>query len=491
MDRIPHERFAGQVPIPAAIYRPVRVFGSDISPRETFGIGYYSLGAILDQEADGLRREETTIIAAIETAGGKRTDEQAERLAAIDARWGDPANGKGLTAEMAAEKRRVDRERLAPAATERAEEQMLDAAAGLPEPPTPFADLGEFMTTVRTSTIRAKQGAKADDRLLSIQNWHQTLAATQGANETVGSDGGYFVQTDISNDLQRRVYETGLLSRRARRIPVGPNANGIKINVVDERSRATGSRWGGVQVYRASEGDAATKSKPKFRQFEMSLEKLIGLFYATDEILQDTTALTAVAGEAFIDEFAFRVDDEMVRGTGAGQMLGILGADALVTVNAEAGQVADTVILENIEGMWTRMSPRSLASAEWFINQGLWPQIFALARIIGTGGVPVYIPAGGLSAAPFGTILGRPVVPVEQASAPGDLGDITFVDWSEYGVIDKGGVKTASSIHVEFLTDQEVFRWTLRNNGRPRWQTSLEPYKGSGTVSPFVALQAR
>ncbi len=490
MRDIPFGLYAGHVPIPTAVYRPGNApFAPVAAP--ALGIAHLSPLAILEQERDDLLDEEAAIIRAIEAAGGKRTDEQAARLLAIDARIEGGDGKPGLKAEIAAEKRRRERARTEPAADERAAEIVAARIDAMPDPPTPFDSFGDFLAAVRVSAINAKRGVAADERLLAIQEWQRSFTAIQGANETVGSDGGFLVQTDIVNDLRQRVYDTGILARRCRRIPVGPNANGIKINVVDETSRATGSRWGGVRVYRVSEGDAATKSRPKFKRWEMELEKLIGLFYATDEILQDTTALTAVASDAFIEEFAFKVDDEAIRGTGAGEMLGILNAPALVTVSKEVGQPADTVLAENVENMWARMSPRSLAAAEWFINQSVWPQIFRLAHVIGTGGVPLYIPANGMSQAPFGTLLGRPVIPLEQASALGDLGDVIFADWSEYGVIDKGGVKTASSIHVEFLTDQEVFRWTLRNNGRPRWTSSITPFKGTDTISPFVALQAR
>lgn len=491
MRQIPFQRFAGPIPVPTAVYRPSNVMGF---PGQAFelGVAHYNHLAVLEQERTDLVARETALIAAIEAAGGKRTDEQIAALAAIDARFEGAEGSSGLLAEISAETRRRERERSSPAVEERAEEQTLERLQAVSEAPTPFADFGEFLASVRSSTLRNKKGQPADPRLVEIQEWNQQVqAATQGANELVGSDGGFLVQTDLTNDLLDRVYQTGILARKARRIPVGANANGIKINVVDETSRATGSRWGGVQVYRAAEGDAATKSKPKFKQLEMSLEKLIGLFYATDEILSDTTALTSVAGTAFVEEFGFRVDDEMVRGTGVGQMQGILIADCLVSVSKETGQAADTLLAENVEKMYARMPARSLASAEWDINQGLWPQIFQLHHVIGTSGVPMFIPAGGLPNAPFGSLLGRPIQPLEQASAPGDLGDILFADWSEYAVIDKGGIKTASSIHVEFLTDQEVFRWTLRNNGRPRWTSSLTPYKGSDVISPFVALQAR
>ena len=66
-----------------------------------------------------------------------------------------------------------------------------------------------------------------------------------------------------------------------------------------------------------------------------------------------------------------------------------------------------------------------------------------------------------------------------------------FLDPAEYLRLEKGGIARASSIHVEFLTDQEVFRWILRTNGAPGWSSAITPYKGSFTKSPFVALAAR
>ena len=110
---------------------------------------------------------------------------------------------------------------------------------------------------------------------------------------------------------------------------------------------------------------------------------------------------------------------------------------------------------------------------------------------IGTAGSPAYMPPGGLSGAPFGTIFGRPVIPVEQCNTVGSLGDIMFADWSEYILIDKGPLETASSIHVRFQYDESVFRFVYRVDGQPTWNNELTPYKGSNTLSPFVTLAAR
>ena len=103
----------------------------------------------------------------------------------------------------------------------------------------------------------------------------------------------------------------------------------------------------------------------------------------------------------------------------------------------------------------------------------------------------MYVPAGGLSEKPYCTLFGRPVIPLEQCSAAGDVGDIILADISQYLLIDKGGIKAASSVHVRFLYDENVFRFIYRVDGQPIWNKPLTPFKGSATVSPFVTLAKR
>ena len=64
-------------------------------------------------------------------------------------------------------------------------------------------------------------------------------------------------------------------------------------------------------------------------------------------------------------------------------------------------------------------------------------------------------------------------------------------DFSQYLLIDKGGINAASSIHVRFLYDESVFRFIYRVDGQPIWNKPITPYKGSNTLSPFVALAKR
>ena len=338
-----------------------------------------------------------------------------------------------------------------------------------------FASFGEqLMAAYRAAT----PGGKVDERL--------TTRAASGLNESTPSDGGFLVQQDFVTELLKRTYETGILASKVKKIPISTNANGMKINAIDEDSRANGSRWGGVQTYWEGEADEITASKPKFRQMELSLKKLTGLCYATDELLQDAAALEAVIRQAFAEEFGFKIDDAILSGNGEGEPLGILNSGAIVTVAKEASQT-DIITVENLIKMWNRLWSRSRANAVWYINQELEPYLYTLK----IGDKPVYIPAGGLSEKPYGTLFGRPVVPIEQCSAAGEVGDIILADIGQYLLIDKGGVKSASSIHVRFLYDENVFRFIYRVDGKPIWTKPLTPYKGSATVSPFVTLAKR
>jgi HK97 family phage major capsid protein len=344
-----------------------------------------------------------------------------------------------------------------------------------------FDSLGEMLQAVRTAAF---QPHSVDPRLIN--------RAASGAAGAVPSDGGFLVDSDFSGEVLKKVHMAGQLAQRVRRVPISANSNGLRINAIDETSRATGSRNGGVQVYWAAEAGTTTAKKPKFRRIEMDLQKLFGLFYATDELMQDAGALSTEAERSFLEEFAFTFDDCILRGDGVGKPLGILNSPALITVAKETNQVSATLTTNNLLAMWSRLAPGSESNAVWLINKDVWPQLPLLNIPVSTaGGALVFMPAGGISGNQYSTLLGRPVVVCEQASTLGTVGDVVLADLSEYLWIEKGGIQSASSIHVNFLTDEMVFRWTVRVNGQPIWDKPLTPYKGTNTVSPFVTLATR
>ena len=343
----------------------------------------------------------------------------------------------------------------------------------------PWESLGQQLIAVKNFAMSG--GLRADPR----------LKAPTGLSEGQPSEGGFLVQTDYATSLLEKVYADSSVVSRVTRMPISANSNSIKIPAVSESSRADGSRFGGIRAYWLNEAGTKTPSQPAFEQVALELKKLIGLCYATDELLQDAPALESWVKMAFAKEFDFKITDAILNGDGAGKPLGIENAPCTLSVSAETSQAADTILFENIIKMWARLYAPCRPNAVWLISQDIEPQLFSMAMAVGTGGVPVYMPAGGISGAPYGTLMGRPVLPIEQCDNLGDVGDIILADLSQYIMIDKGGVQQASSIHVNFTTDETAFRFVYRVDGQPWWRSALTPFNGGSTQSPFINLAAR
>ncbi len=429
---------------------------------------------------------EAKILTAKEDAG-TITEAEAARLAAIT----DDIAAEGEKPEVVSELTKVNRaitkeerimeEQRSMAAASALNDDTDDEAANRTaptahaEPKKTFATLGEQMAAIAA----AGRHIGVDDRL----QWQ----AAAGMNEGGGSDGGYLVQQDFVAELMTRAFDRSDLASRTRRIPVGPNSNGVKINALKDSSRANGSRFGGIQAFWTGEGQEKIGTTLKFRQMDMRLHKLTGLLYATDEMLDDASVLDGVIKQAFADEFSWKIDDSIFEGNGAGMPVGVMNSNALVTIAKEGSQAADTIVVENIAKMWARLWARSRNTAIWTINQQIEPQLMTMK----IGDTPIYLPNGNVAGQPFATLLGRPIIPTEFNSALGDKGDIVLMDLSQYLMIQKGGVKQDTSIHARFINDETTFRFVVRMDGQPIWDAPLTPFKGSDTLSPFVTLAER
>ena len=351
---------------------------------------------------------------------------------------------------------------------------------GLPPKEERFASFGDALVAARF----AADPARGIDRKLM-------RAAAAGMNEGSPSDGGFLLQMDYAADIKTRMFSTGQILPRLTRLPIGANSNSITIPAAADDTESAGI-FGGIIAYWLAEAGSKTPSSPKFREMVLKLKKLAAVVPTTDELLADRTALEAFVRIGSNRALVREAEKQVIRGVGAGQPLGILNSGALVTVAAETGQLADTIVYENITNMWSRMYADSRAGAIWLINQSIEPQLFTMGITVGVGGSPVYQPPGGASAAPYGTLFGRPVIPCNYCSKLGDAGDIILADFGEYLWVEKGGIQEASSIHYAFITDETYYRFVMRCDGQPAWSKVFTPEQATtATQSPFVTLAAR
>jgi len=431
---------------------------------------------LLQERAD-LVAEGRKVFEAAEAEKRELTAEEMARDDAINARL------EAIDEGLAREERRRERERTMDALGTGVTlpgriMSTRDLAADRPWGPDAVSGFGAFLGAVAQA---ATPGGRIDPRL---------FAGPMGASEGVPSDGGFLVRTEYNTMLLNKALEASMLAPRCTPIEIGEDADGVDMPYIKETSRETGSRWGGVQVYRRAEADTVTATKPELGLLDVRLEDMMGLAYATNRLLRDARAMASIFSRAFASEFAFKLDDEIFRGNGAGKCLGIIDSSGpRVRQDKESGQAADSIVHQNISKMWARVLPRCKPRGVWLINSEVTPQLDELAVIAGTGALEQRVVRYGEDGVL--RIKGRPVLEIEQASALGDEGDIVYADFNEYGLIRKGGIEAATSMHVRFIHAEMAFRWMYAVMGRPLLISAITPYKGTATQSAFVTLQAR
>lgn len=345
-----------------------------------------------------------------------------------------------------------------------------------------FRTFGEFAAAVR-------QGARGnvDPRLIAN-------APSTYSTEGVGADGGFAVPPDFRTSIMEKVMGEASLLGRTDMLTTGSNSVTIP---TDETTPWQST--GGVQAYWEGEGNQITQSKLSLKSDTVRLNKLTALVPVTEELLEDAPTLDGYLRRKVPEKFDFALNLAILQGNGAGRPQGILGADCTVTVAAEGSQAADTVVAANVLKMYSRMYAPCRTNAVWLINQDIEQQLMQMTinvkNVAGTenvGGSAVYIPPGGLSASPFGTLLGRPVIPTQACETLGDKGDIIFADLSKYlSVVKTGGIRQDVSMHLWFDYDMTAYRFIFRVGGQPWWASSITPRDGSNTLSCFVTLAER
>ena len=335
-----------------------------------------------------------------------------------------------------------------------------------------FESLGAFLV----AAANARYG-EPDHRL--------QYAAAAGPEGGVGTSGGFLVPTEHAGELHDRLYATGAIISRCTTWPV--TGENFIIPMVDEKSRANGSRHGGVKMSWTLPGEEITASNPKFASREMSRKSLKGLVYVTNELFKDVPQLESIFTRLFSLEGAFEIENSIVNGGGAGTPLGILNADCTIAAAAESGQAAATIEAANVVNMFLRLWAPSRSRAVWLVNQNISPQLYGLTWSSGTSVIPLF--RWGDDGTPL--LMGRPVLEVEYCSTLGTVGDIILSDLGEYIIGDPEQIAVQISEHVKFTADEAAFRFIMRVDGHPSWSSATTPLNGAATVSPFVTLATR
>jgi HK97 family phage major capsid protein len=308
-------------------------------------------------------------------------------------------------------------------------------------------------------------------------------------SSVVPADGGFLVPETLRSQLLQIALESSVVRSRATVVPM--ETARVPFPMIDSTTNV-GSVFGGMIGYWGEEGAALIESNPKFGRANLDAKKLTGFALVPNELLQDSLiSFAALIETLWPQALAFFEDVAFMSGSGAGEPNGFLGAgnSASIAVTKEVGQAADTIVVENVIKMYSRMLPSSLARGIWVCSPEAIPELYTMALSVGTGGGPVML-TNVAGPAPM-TIFGRPLVVSEKAGRLGDRSDLAFVDLSYYLIGDRQQMSADSSTEYKFGNDQTAFRIIQRVDGRPWLKNAITPQNGGPTLSPFVEIEAR
>jgi HK97 family phage major capsid protein len=345
-----------------------------------------------------------------------------------------------------------------------------------------FKNLAEQLSAVKNAT-----NGIVDERLNRL---NKEFKNASGMSEGVGTDGGFAVQTDFAGMMMDSAASAGNIIPLVDQYEVSEGANSVKWVDIEETNVST-HVFGGVQVYWAAEGASVLGSKPKLVERELKLEKLMGLAYATYELEQDSNFVSQLYTKAFTLGIQRAIEGAIIAGDGIGKPKGLLTSGSKVAIAKETDQSANTVVWENISKMYNRAKDKQnkIANFAWLAHPDVSEQFDFLSFPVGVGGVPVYLPVS--QAGSISTLKGRQIIESDHCSALGTEGDLIFANLSDYMLILKKGIQADTSIHVQFLTAENAFRFIFRVNGMPKNNKDFTIKNSSNKRSNIITLATR
>lgn len=303
--------------------------------------------------------------------------------------------------------------------------------------------------------------------------------------EGVSSSGGFAVPDPLAakwlddslpDEIIRPLATVWPMTSATRKVPGwdGPDQSG-------------GEYFGGFEMQMLAETGTGTKQTGKLRLIQLTAWKGAIFVDISNELKEDGQGFESQLEMAIKKSMGLGMDYHFIQGTGAGQAIGILNADSLISVTKESGQNADTIVMENIVKMFARMYPAGRSKAVWLANETCIPELMTLSFDVGTGGshYNVFSERDGKF-----RLLGRPIYFTPFMPPVGDANDISFVDLSQYAIGIRRDMRLEKSNIPGWTQDLMSYRVLVRFDGMPTWETYITPRNGD-TLSWCVGLGER
>ncbi|TXH56133.1 MAG: phage major capsid protein [Desulfurellales bacterium] len=299
---------------------------------------------------------------------------------------------------------------------------------------------------------------------------------------TQGNEGELFILPEWSDEILRTPSTRSNIARLTPSFTMTGNL--YRIRALVDKNHST-SVAGGITVGYTVESGSPTASTAEWEYIEFRPNKVTGLFYVTEEMLEDAPAFASLVPSLFMEAYEANDEEKTLYGTGAGEPLGMLHANNPSLISTTRTGSGNTIDPDDILNLRSRIYG-NFGDCYWIASQDIIPQLGKLAGADQNLYLTNYKTPEG-----FDTLLGRPILYTDHAPALAAAGDLALVNPRHYRIANKGGVTQQQSIHVKFLQGETAVRFVKRHDGRPLWRAALTPKNSAlNTRSPFVRIAA-
>lgn len=337
-----------------------------------------------------------------------------------------------------------------------------------------FAGFGDYLKTIR----RQKTGTAYDQRL-------SIMAAQSGGDHP---SGGFLVPDLLRNEIIATVDDDEPWLRLVDRFLIPNGYGSASWPVLADRDESGGDK-AGVSLTRRNENTAIAESTMVLERWKLEPTSVATLIKVSNELLEDALpgSVDSAIRALFARNMQSRQAIDIINGTGAGSPVGIVESSGTFTAAKEGGQAADTIVGANLLEMRSRMKPSSLNRAVWLAHPSAYTQLLNAHTTLTNDDFPQFMHGNG-SDVPD-TLLGRPIFFTSACKSVGDKGDILLANLSQYQYGQKPLVVDMST-QVQFENHQAVYKFVLRDAGRPKHNSIHTDIRGFQT-SEFVTLAER
>ena len=327
------------------------------------------------------------------------------------------------------------------------------------------------------------------DFFLAVKNGNtQRLTKVYGAmkdmSDLTGASGGYLIPEEFNTSLMQGISLASEFLPLVRVQNVTTSSGRYPMPDVTVTPTAnvgqTASAAGTVSTAKPS-GSAFTETTPALKMLNFTIHTIGGFVDVTKELTQDSAfsidqMFNNLAGESIRAKQEYGV----IRGSGVGEYLGFLNADAGLAIDADTDNTFD---YQDAAEIYSRFFMMNNATTRWVVNNTAMQDILNMEISTGSGSALGTVSLNGRT---YMTLFGIPVITSQHMSATDSSGDIALVDFSAYIRFVRSGFSVFYTPHQKATEGLDVFVFNIREDGKPMFPNKITLADGTTTVSPFV-----